>query len=148
MISHADSVRRWRRVQRQLAGRPGGMLTIPKVARFPHPRDAGAQITATWPVGQIADYLLALEVGAAPLVIREFADRFEVFTNAVQLTTRIVGIVEANPALATYLGAALLGGVIGTAVTGKREGALVGVGLGLLVAALLQTREPSPPPSA
>lgn len=147
MMSHSDSVEHWRQVQRQLVSRTGGMLTIPKVARFPHPRDAGAHMTATWPAGQIADYLLALEVGAPPLVIREFADRFEVFTNAVQLTTRIVGMVEANPALATYVGAALLGGVIGTAVTGKREGALVGVGLGLLVAALLQAREPAPLPS-
>ena len=44
MISHADSVERWRRVQRKLASRAGGMLTISKSARFPHPRDAGAQI--------------------------------------------------------------------------------------------------------
>lgn len=147
MISRADSVERWGQVQRQLRAHAGGSLTIPKVVRFPHPRDAGAQLTATWPAGQIADYLLALEVGVAPLVIREFVDRFEVFTSAVQLTTRILEMVDANPALATYVGAALLGGVIGTAMTGKREGALVGVGLGLLIAALLQAREPSPLPS-
>jgi len=146
MNSRAHNVEQWRQVHRQLATNGGGTLTIPKLARFPHPRDAGAHLTATWPAGQIADYLLAFEVGAAPLVIREFTDRFEVFTNAVQLTTRILGMVEANPALATYVGAALLGGVIGSAVTGKREGALLGVGLGLLIAALLQPRDPSAQP--
>jgi hypothetical protein len=140
MTSHALSVQQWRAVQRQLAAR-GGTLTIAKPARFSHPRDAGAHLTATWPVGQIADYVLALEAGAAPLLIREFTDRFEVFTDALQLTSRIVSMVEANPALAGYVGAALLGGVVGTAITGKREGALVGVGLGLLVAALLNARD-------
>lgn len=138
-MSSARSVEQWRGVQRQLAT-SGDTLTIPKVARFPHPRDAGAYATSSWPVGQIADYVLALEAGLAPLLIREFADRFEVFTSAVELTARIVGMVEANPALATYVGGALLGGVIGTAITGKREGALVGVGVGLLVAALLNSQ--------
>jgi hypothetical protein len=45
-----------------------------------------------------------------------------------------------NPALATYVGAALLGGVVGAAITGKSEGTFVGVGLGLLVAALMNAR--------
>lgn len=136
---HARSIEQWRGVQRQLAT-SRGTLTIPKATRFSHPRDAGAYPTSSWPVGQIADYVLVLEAGLAPLVIREFADRFEVFTDALQLTARIIRMVEANPALATYVGAALLGGVVGTAITGKREGALVGLGLGLLVAALLNSQ--------
>jgi hypothetical protein len=42
-----------------------------------------------------------------------------VFTDALQLTARIVNVVEANPELAaTYLGVALLVGVVATAITG------------------------------
>lgn len=138
-MSRARSIEQWRGVQRQLAT-SGGTLTISKAARFSHPRDAGAYAACSWPVGQIADYVLALEAGLAPLLIREFADRFEVFVDALQLTARIVRMVEANPALATYVGVALLGGVVGTALTGKREGALVGVGVGLLIAAFVNSR--------
>jgi hypothetical protein len=97
MMSRGKSIEQWRDVQRQLATF-GGTLTIPKSARFSHPRDAGAY--------QIADYVLALEAGFAPLLIREFTDRFEVFSDALQLTARIVRMVETNPALATYVGAA------------------------------------------
>jgi hypothetical protein len=146
-MSCTTSIEQWEGVQRQLATR-GGIVTIPKATRFPHPRDAGAYATSSWPVGQIADYVLALGTGLAPLAIREFADRFEVFTDAIRLTARFIRMAEANPELATHVGAALLGGVVGTAITGRREGALVGLSLGLLVAALLNSRLQGDPSSA
>ncbi len=146
-MSRHSCVEQWRGVHQQLAA-SGGTLTIPKSARFSHPRDAGAYVTASWPDGQIADYLLPIGVGLAPLLIREFMDRFEVFSSAMQFTAGIAKMVEANPRLATYVGSALLGGVLGTAITGKREGALLGVGLGLLIAAVLSSRSGSDPLSS
>jgi len=50
-------------------------------------------------------------------------------------------MVQASPAAAHYVGAVLLGGLIGTAITGKREGALIGASLGLLAAAMLSARK-------
>ena len=34
------------------------IIMIPRRRGFPHPRDAGARLTSTWPVGQTADYLI------------------------------------------------------------------------------------------
>jgi hypothetical protein len=146
MNTHARSIQRWRAVHRRL-GSTSDTLTIPKAVNFPHPRDAGANLTATWPVGQMADYLLAFEVGAAPLLIREFSDRYEAFIGGVQLTAQIIRLVEANPRAAMFIGGALLGGLIGTAITSKREGAIVGAGLGLLVAALVSANRDKRPPA-
>jgi hypothetical protein len=88
-------------------------------------------------VGQLADYALELEVDAAPLLIREFGNRFEAVVAGVQLAEQAVALAELNPRAALYMGGALMGAVIGTAMTNKREGALVGAGVGLLIAALL-----------
>ena len=48
-----------------------------------------------------------------------------------------VAYVETDPSKAMYVGAAMLGGALGTSVTNKKAGMLFGVGLGLLFAALL-----------
>jgi len=112
------------------------MVTIPKSA-FPHPRDAGARPTTTWPVGQLADYALELEVGVAPLLIREFSDRYEAFLAGIQLAAGVVRFAEENPAVAICVSGTLLGAVIGTALSKSREGALIGAGIGLLAAAIV-----------
>jgi len=137
MNTRAQSIHSWRAVRSRI-GRAGDVMTIPKATFFPHPRDAGARLTTTWPVGQLADYVLELEIGAAPLVIREFADRYEAFLSGVQLTQQIIRLVEANPTAALYVGSALLGASIGTAITRKSEGALIGAGVGLLIAGIVQ----------
>lgn len=104
---------------------------------FPHPRDAGARATSSWPVGQMTDHAIEGCAGEAPLTIREFNDHFEAFVDTIELGNRVVDAVEQNPKTAMLLGAALLGGAIGSSMTNKREGALVGAGIGLLVAAMV-----------
>ena len=79
-------------------------MTISKALALPHAWDSGARPTITWPVGQLADYALELEFGAAPLVIREFADRFEAMVARVQLAERTLALVQTNPTAAVCLG--------------------------------------------
>jgi Glycine zipper len=133
--TRAKSIQVWRAAHQRVAA--GGVATIPKTVLFPHPRDAGARPTVTWPVGQLADYALELEAGSAPLLIREFDNRFEAVVAGMQLAEQAVALAELNPRAAMYMGGALMGAVIGTAMTNKREGALVGAGVGLLIAALV-----------
>ena len=47
--------------------------------------------------------------------------------------------MQRDPKAAMYVGSALLGGAIGSSVSGKREGMLLGAGVGLLFAALLDS---------
>jgi hypothetical protein len=134
--SRAKSLKAWSRAhQRVLAS--GGVLRIPKNSRFPHPREAGALPTTTWPVGQLADYAIEFELGAAPLLVREFTDRYEAFVIGAQLTSQIVGLVESNPALALFLAGALLGAVVGAGLSNSRQGVILGAGVGILTAAIL-----------
>jgi len=135
MNTRTESQRAWQTVRDQLV-LAGGTASVPK-ALFPHPRDAGANPSMTWPAGQLADYTLDGGEGQRPLAIREFDDRFEAFLDNAQLSARALAVVESDPSKAMYLGAAMLGGAIGTSVTNKREGMLLGAGLGLLFAALL-----------
>jgi hypothetical protein len=110
------------------------IVTIPRRRGFPHPRDAGARLTSTWPVGQTADYLID---GKPPLAVREFPDRFEASLDTARVAVQVLEAVERDPSKAMYIGAAMLGGAIGSSVSNKREGVLLGAGLGLLFAALL-----------
>lgn len=104
-----------------------------------HPRNAGARLTTTWPVGQLADYAIEIP-DEAPLSIREFNDHFEAFVNTVDLGTQLVRALENNPDATMLLGGALVGSALGSSITNKREGALLGAGLGLLAAALLNDK--------
>jgi|SRR5580658_1604038 hypothetical protein len=139
MYTQLQSLEAWRAVHSTVHATKR-TLRIPKDLPFPHPRDAGALITTTWPVGQLADFILQLEVGVAPLLIREFEDRYEAFVAGVQLTQQILRLVEANPNAAIFVGSALLGAAVGSAITRDRAGALVGLGLGLLIASILQSK--------
>lgn len=139
MYTRPQSLQAWRTVHSALSTGKRA-LTIRKGLPFPHPREAGAQITTTWPVGQIADFVLQFEAGVSPLFIREFEDRYEAFIAGVQLTQQILSLVEANPRAAVFVGSALLGAAIGTAISRDRAGAILGLGVGLLVAQVLQSR--------
>jgi hypothetical protein len=112
---------------------------VVRIARggIPHPRDAGARVTTTWPVGQIADYALDDAAGQAPLAIREFSDQWQAFLMTAQVTNDIFKMIDKNPRAAFYTGAALVGGVVGTSVAKSKEGMLLGACLGVLVATLL-----------
>lgn len=137
MNTRDQSIRAWRDVRTRI-GRTGGTVIIPKTMLLPHPRDAGARLTTTWAVGQIADHLLDLELGSAPLLVREFADRYEAFMSGVQLGKDVIKLAETNPRAARYLGSALVGAAVGTAIAKKGEGALIGAGIGLLLAGLAE----------
>jgi len=139
MYAQPQSLQAWRAVHSALGARKR-TLTIRKDSPFPHPRDAGAQVTTTWPVGQLADFVLQFEAGVSPLLIREFEDRYEAFIAGVQLTQQILRLVEANPNAALYVGSALLGTAIGTAITRDRTGGIVGLGVGLLIAHIVQAK--------
>lgn len=139
MNTRAQSLRAWRTARSRIDS-AGGTITILKNGLFPHPRDAGACLTSTWSVGQLADYVLEFGLGTAPLLIREFDDRYEAFVAGIQLTEQAIRLVQSNPTAALYLGGALVGASIGTAMTRTREGAVLGAGIGLLLAVLLQSR--------
>lgn len=138
MNARAQSLQAWRQAHQQVLT-TGGVVRIPKYFSFPHPREAGAYPTTTWPVGQFADYAIEIELGAAPLVVREFADRYEAFVTGVQLTRQIIALAESNPGLALFLGGALFGAAVGAGLTNSRQGAIVGAGLGLLAAAIVNS---------
>ncbi len=131
------SRRAWEHVRCHLAAsQAGAVVRIPRQAGVPHPRNAGARLTSTWPVGQTADYLIE---GRPPLAVREFADRYEAFLDTAHAATQVIGTIDRDPLAAMYLGAAILGGAIGTSASNKREGLLLGAGLGLLFAALVDS---------
>jgi len=138
-----NSRRAWERVRTHLAeNEDGAIVTIPRRRGVPHPRNAGARLTSTWPTGQTADYLIE---GNPPLAVREFPDRYEAFLDTARLATQVLGAVEQDPSKAMFVGAALLGGAIGTSMSNKREGMLLGAGLGLLFAALLDSSSSNSP---
>ena len=109
---------------------------VPK-SGIPHPRAAGARPTATFPVGQVADYALDSPSGP-PLVVREFPGQYEAALDGVRMAANLVDAISAQPTGAMYLGAALLGGAVGSSLSQKREGVILGAGVGLLIAALLE----------
>lgn len=134
MNTRKSSQKAWADVRNRLA--EGSTASVPK-KMFPHPIDAGAHRTSTWPVGQRADFAIPGPTGEAPMVVQEYDDRFEAFLDGVRLTRTAGTAAEANPSAAMMIGGALFGGAIGASVSNRREGALVGAGLGLLFAALL-----------
>ena len=135
MNNRAHSLQAWRSVRQRIG--PGERVMIPKALPFPHPRDVGARPTISWPVGQLADYALELELGDTPLLVREFTDRFEVVLAGVELTGELLALVQGNPEAATGVGGALLGAAVGAALTRKADGAVLGATVGLLVAVMV-----------
>jgi hypothetical protein len=131
------SQRQWAKVYRTLGSQRG--VRGVRIARgaIPHPRDAGGRLTTSWPVGQIADYAVPAPIGGSQMVVREFPDRWEACLDTAAMTARVAQAVERDPSNAMYIGAALLGGAIGSSVSGTRQGMMAGAGLGLLLAALL-----------
>lgn len=127
----------WEAVRAEISRSRGSGARVPK-GSIPHPRDAGARPTSTFPVGQVADYALDAP-GGPPLVVREFPDNFEAALDGVRATARMMDAIEQQPSAAMYFGAALLGGALGSSLSQKKEGALVGIGLGLLFAAALDS---------
>lgn len=139
MSTVKSSRRAWDQVRKLVTAHPNPQgISIPR-GSLPHPRDAGARPGTTWPVGQIADYAIEGSPGEPPLAIREFPDRWEVFIETARVTSQAFDTVGSEPPMAMFVGAAMLGGSIGSSVSNKRSGMIVGVALGLLFAAALAT---------
>lgn len=136
MSNQRSAADRWARLRRSLEQSEDRSARVPR-SSFPHPRDAGARPTATWPVGQRADHSLGATPERPPLVVREFDHHYEAFVDGAHLVAGAAQLADASPRAAAYLGSALLGGALGSAVSNKREGALVGAGLALLLAAAI-----------
>lgn len=137
MHTRKSSVEQWQALRIALESKDTGTTaSVPKRA-IPHPRAAGARPTATFPVGQAADYALDAPSGP-PLVVREFPEQYEAALDNARLAANLVEAIAAQPTGAMYLGAALLGGAVGSSLSQKREGVVIGAGVGLLVAALLE----------
>jgi hypothetical protein len=60
---------------------------------------------------------------------------------SAQVANGVFTMIDKSPRAALYTGAALLGGALGTSVAKSKEGMLLGAGVGLLVAALLDNRK-------
>lgn len=100
MNTRRKSAREWSRVRAGLEQRgPGATATILK-SMFPHPLDAGARRTTTWPVGQAADYAIPGPSGTPPVVVQEYEDRFVAAIEGVELATRAAHAAEQNPSAA------------------------------------------------
>ena len=115
-------------------------LRIPR-GNLPHPRDAGARPTVTWPAGQVADYLLSMAPGEAPLIIREFADFWEVFLVHASRPDQSANSSGNDADAALLFGGAILGGIIGASLSNKKGSVLLGAGIGLLMAAWVNAAE-------
>jgi hypothetical protein len=137
MTTTNNNRKQWNSVRSNLSTHsPGTRATIER-GGISHPRDAGARPTTSWPAGQVADFAFDGPAGQAPLVVREHEDHFEAFIDGTYGATQLLTVVEARPQAAMYLGGAVLGGAIGASLTNRREGTLLGAGVGLLCAALL-----------
>ncbi len=137
MHTKKNSQDQWAALRAAIESKGAGTTArIPKRA-IPHPRAARARPTTTFPVGQVADYALDAASGP-PLVVREFAEQYEAALDSARFAADVVDAITAQPASAMYLGAALLGGAVGSSLSQKREGVVIGAGIGLLVAAILE----------
>jgi len=124
----------WSQVRALLAAEPAFQgLRVPR-GPLPHPRDAGARSSTTWPVGQLADFVLG--EGDAALAIREFPEHWEAFVPGRERRVAMPGVLEASES-AMYFRGGLLGATVGAAVCNKPEGVVLGAGLGVLFAALI-----------
>jgi hypothetical protein len=137
MTTTKNDRKQWDSVRSKLSAHPPGTRATIERGGIAHPRDAGARTTTLWPTGQVADFAFDGPAGQAPLVVREHEDRFEAFIDGTQTATQLLNVVQARPQAAMYVGGAILGGAIGASLSNRREGTLVGAGVGLLCAALL-----------
>jgi hypothetical protein len=137
MTTMKNSRKQWNSVRSKLSTHSLGTRATIERGGISHPRDAGARPTTSWPADQVADFAFDGPAGQAPLVVREHEDHFEAFIDGSYLATQFLNTVQARPEAAMYLGGAVLGGAIGASLSNKRDGVLLGAGVGLLFAALL-----------
>lgn len=142
MRMHALSF--WHQVRRHVLGLPAGTVVRYAKPAVPHPRDAGAQLSLGWPVGQVADYRFDPEHDCSGMHVHEFAAYWEVHIDRVHPRCGLIEHARADKPEALLWGGAILGGLIGGAVGGRRDSALAGAALGLIAAAFIHRGAPAP----
>ena len=139
----AKTVKTWQEVHHYLlALPPRARIVVPRDVGFPHPRDAGARPTTAWPECQRSDYRLEITRSEPALIIQEFEAVWKTALETGHQLMQGMSITGTSSRSSLYVGAAMLGGAVGGSASPRREGALVGAGIGLLLAALLDRRAP------
>ena len=136
-----DAIDQWTNVFDFVSRLPAGQrIEYPK-EHLVHPREAGAEISAGWPVGQSADYRFPPDSLCRGLHVHEFPNRWVVHLDQVHPHCNLGEHARQDAPEAWLLGGAVLGAALGGAMSKKGGGALAGAGLGLLAAALLLPRD-------
>lgn len=132
----------WRMVRAQLESHaPGTILRVPKTAA-PSPREAGADLSVGWPVGQQGDFRFGPESDCRGLHVREFEDRWEAHLDAVHPACSVLDHMVRDAPDGLVLGGVAVGALVGLAVSRDTAGAVAGAGLGALGAILLLAMNP------
>lgn len=71
--------------------------------------------------------------------VHELADYWHVHLDRVHPACSLVDHARQDAPQSLFIGGAVLGGILGAAMSNKRGGAVAGAGLGLVVAALLHS---------
>jgi len=131
----------WLVVLHHLRREPAGESLAFDKDSIGHPREAGGRISVGWPVGQVADYRFPPDSACRGLHVHEHADRWVAHLDRVHPDCDAGEHLRRDAPGALLSGGAVLGAVLGAAMTKKGGGALAGAGLGLLAAALLIPNE-------
>jgi len=129
----------WAAVRSQLERAPTGTILRYLKSSLPHPRDAGAVLSLGWPVGQIADYRFAPESDCRGFHVQDLGTHWAAHIDHVHPDCSLLEHARQDAPQSLFVGGAILGGIIGAALGNKRDSAVAGAGIGLLLAALVHS---------
>ncbi len=131
--------RRWALAARHVRGfSPGTYVRFPKHA-LPNPREAGARVSVGLPVGQLADYRFPPDRGCTGIHVHEHHDHWAVHLDRVHPDCDVIEHVRRDAPDMWCLSGAVLGAMACASLSKHPSAALVGAGVGLLLA--LATRD-------
>ena len=133
------AVNLWSNVRAQLERFPSGTVLRYLKATLPHPRDAGAAVSLGWPVGQLADFRFAPESDCRGMHVQDVETHWAVHLDRVHPDCSLIEHARQDAPQSLFVGGALLGGIVGAALSNKRDATVAGAGIGLLLAALIHT---------
>jgi len=130
----------WGAVRREVASHPPRTLVAYPKRSLPHPRDAGARVSAGIPRGQIEDYRFPPEDDCGGLHVQEFDDRWEAHIDGVHPACDAVDHLRVDAPGAWVAAGGALGAAVGILLGRSKAAALAGAGIGALLAALTAGR--------
>lgn len=139
-----QAIRFWHGVRSELLQLPIGTVAHYTKAGAPHPRDAGARLSMGWPVGQITDYRFDPEHDCSGMHVHELVTHWAVHIDRVHPACDLIEHVRRDKPDSLYWGGAVVGGLVGAALGGKRDSALAGAAFGLLAAAVIHGGSKTP----